>query len=251
MNPPIIQLSGVSKSFTVPVRRDATILSRMIGAVRRGTGTAQVRSITALRDIDFSVERGEVIGIIGRNAAGKSTLLRVIAGIIVPEAGKVRVHARVTSLMNLSVGLHDRLTVRDNIFLGCSLLGMRHAEIKIAFDSIVEFAGIGEFVEMYPYQLSLGMNQRMAFAIAVSCHPEILLLDEVFSAGDAAFVAKSEKRMAEIIRGNVTVVMASHDLDRVSHLCDRVLWLDHGALVMQGNPVEVISAYRKQTIPQQ
>lgn len=241
----IIDLRHISKAFTIHARSDATILSRMADLVPLGHKRHTTKCIQALSDISLQVRQGEVLGIIGENTSGKSTLLRVIAGILYPDSGFREVNGTITPLINLSVGLRHRLTVRDNIFLACSLYGMQQRTIHNSFASIVGFAGIEQYLDMYPYQLSLGMSQRLSFSIAVHTKPEVLLLDEVFSAGDIAFQEKAKKRMIEMIQGEATVVMVSHNADHVRSLCDTVLWLDRGTVKMIGNAKDVMHAYQE------
>jgi lipopolysaccharide transport system ATP-binding protein len=243
MNKTIIKLQGISKAFTIHTRSDATILSRMADMIPSENKRHTVRKLQALSDISLDVKKGEVLGIIGRNASGKSTLMRIIAGILDADSGKREVHGNITSVMNLGVGLRHRLTIRDNIFFACSLYGMRHSDIRKAIPDIIEFAGIEDCLDMYPYQLSSGMSQRMSFSIAIHTNPEILLLDEVFSAGDIAFQKRAIERMTTLIKSNVTVVIVSHSLDRIEELCDHVIWLDEGRILLEGPPSAVLQNF--------
>lgn len=241
-----IDVDNVSKEFIVPVRRDATVLLHLRSLFRKTPVVAPPgAAIAAVRDLSFRVRKGEVLGVIGKNGSGKSTLLRLLAGILTPDAGAVTVNGPVTSLINLSVGLRHRLSVHDNIFLCCALFGMSRKETLARFDDIVQFAELDDALDLTPAQLSNGMNQRLAFSIAVHADPEVLLLDEVFSAGDIGFVAKSEKRMTDLIRGRATVVMVSHSPGQMRKLCDRVLWMDKGKACMIGDPATVVDAYIK------
>lgn len=240
---PVISLQNVSKSFYAHARTDASLLSRLADLAPSGSKRLHAEYIEAVRDVSFSVSKGEVLGLIGSNAAGKTTLLRLIAGIFGPDEGTVSVRGTVTSLINLSVGLRDRLTVRDNISFYCSLFGLSRDQIHDAFPRIIEFAGIERYVDMYPYQLSMGMTQRLAFSIAVHTNPEILLLDEVFSAGDVHFQAKAEAKMMEMIRSDITVVMVSHQLEHITKLCDSAIWLENGSVREAGPPADVVAHY--------
>lgn len=245
MSIPIINLEHVSKAFTVHARSDATILSRMADLVPSDKKRHTTRYIRALSDVSLQIRPGEVVGIIGKNASGKSTLLRIIAGILYPDEGVRDVTGTVTPLINLQVGVKHRLTVRDNIFLACSLYGMEQSDIAKALPSIVEFAGVEQYLDMYPYQLSTGMSQRLAFSIAIHTKPEILLLDEVFSAGDIAFRARAQKRMIALIKSEVTVVMVSHDMKQIKNLCDRVLWMENGKIREQGDASSIVKKYEE------
>jgi ABC-type polysaccharide/polyol phosphate transport system ATPase subunit len=241
----VIKLRDISKAFTVHARSDATILSRMADLMPSDAKRHGKKYIQALSDISLDVEKGEVLGVIGKNASGKSTLLRIIAGIHTPDSGEREVHGVVTPIINLNVGLKHRLTIRDNIFLACSLYGMRHGNIQRTLSDIVEFAGIEEYIDMYPYQLSTGMSQRLSFSIAVHTKPEILLLDEIFSAGDLSFQERAKARMTELIRSHVTVVMVSHSLPNISRLCDKVVWMDKGTIREYGDAQDIVKSYRE------
>lgn len=244
MNPhPVIAVQNACKTFRVQSRKDATILSRAADVFPSGTKRHSALDIEAVRDVSFTVCEGEVLGVIGKNTSGKTTLLRLIAGIFAPDSGTIFTKGNVIPLMNVSVGLHNRLSVRDNIYLACSMYGMTRAEIRDAFPSILDFAEGEKYTDMYPYQLSQGMNQRLAFSIAVHTKPEILLLDEVFSAGDIHFQKKAGAKMRELICGSVTVVMVTHNVDLVRELCDRVLLLEEGRVKRMGTPAEVCDAY--------
>jgi len=241
---PIISLRNVSKKFHVPKRKDKTILSYLAHAFSESDHLHAEQNIDAISHVSFDVYKGEVLGIIGKNASGKTTLLRVIAGIMQPDSGDVDVRGSITSLINLSVGLQPRLTVRDNIHLACALLGMNRKETRQNFDSIIMFGELKQYIHMYPFQLSTGMNQRLSFSIAVHTTPEVLLLDEVFSAGDIYFQQKAAQKMKELIESDVTVVMVSHDLKKIVEMCDRVLWLESGVVRAYGPVKPIIQDYR-------
>ena len=239
-----IRLTNVSKRFTIPARREETTLSCIIHSLRGARKRIPVdHSLWALKDIHLTVHPGEVVGVVGNNASGKSTLLRIIAGILLPDSGTRDIRGPVTSLMNLGAGLKYQLTVRDNIFLACSLYGMTRRTTQNIFDAIVEFGELRDCLDMFAYQLSGGMIQRLTFSIAVFSDPDILLLDEVFSAGDIGLKEKSERKMEEMIRSHITVVIVSHEMKVLRRLCDRVVWLEHGVIRMMGTPEDVLSAY--------
>ena len=241
-NPPVITVANISKAFWVHARTDATLLSRMADFFPSGAKRLHSRKIEAVHDVSLTVEKGKVLGVIGKNAAGKSTLLRLIAGILIPDEGEVSVDGKIVSLISLSVGLRPTLSICDNIYLACSLFGMPRSQIKSVYSEILDFAGITD-ATMYPYQLSTGMNQRLSFSIAVHTTPEILLLDVVFSAGDIGFQAKALERMEKLIKGDTTVVMVSHSIERIRTLSDSVLWLDAGSVRMFGKTDDVVNAY--------
>jgi len=198
-----------------------------------------------LREISFSVEGGEVVGIVGENGSGKSTLLRIIAGIYDRDGGEVKTKGKIIPLINLNIGLMDRLTMEDNIYLCCGLFGLSRKETKRSFDSIVEFSELINFVNTKIYQFSEGMKQRLSFSIAVHCNPDILLLDEVFEVGDEDFKIKSANKIKDFVKSGVTVLLVSHELQLIERYCDRAIWLDKGSIVKQGKAQEVVERYSK------
>jgi ABC-type polysaccharide/polyol phosphate transport system ATPase subunit len=199
----------------------------------------------ALRNITLTVGAGEAIGIIGGNGAGKSTLLRVAAGIIAPAEGEAVVRGTLAPLIELGTGFDGELTGRENIFFNGALLGHSRAELLERMVEIVEFADIGEFIDAPLRTYSTGMVSRLAFAIATTIDPQILLLDEILSVGDAAFKQKCRERIREFWKRGTTVVLVSHDLKSVIDHCTRVFWLDHGQILQAGEPEAVIAAYRE------
>lgn len=199
----------------------------------------------ALNDVSFAVKTGETVGIIGPNGSGKSSCLSLIAGTTSPTTGVVRTRGRISSLLELGAGFHSELTGRENIFLNGSILGISRRAIKERFDRIVDFAGVGEFLDMPVKFYSSGMYVRLGFAIAVETDPDILLVDEVLAVGDIAFQTKCFSRIREFQRMGKTILMVSHGLQTVEEFCDRVFLLHHGRLVAQGDPAEVIFAYLK------
>lgn len=202
----------------------------------------------ALRDVTFTIDRGEVVGIVGRNGSGKSTLLKLIAGVTAPSEGEVRVLGRVSPLIELGAGFHPDLTGRENIQMNASILGMTAKEIAARFDEIVDFAELHEFVDTPVKRYSSGMYMRLGFSVAVHANPEILLIDEVLSVGDAYFQEKCLARMEEFKKQGVTIVVVSHSMDLVTEFCDRVMILDHGKLLDQGAPEAMVEEYLE-TVP--
>jgi len=199
--------------------------------------------IWALRDVSFNVSHGEVIGIIGRNGAGKSTLLKVLSRITEPTAGKVILHGRVGSLLEVGTGFHPELTGRENIYLSGAVLGMRRAEIQRKFDEIVHFAEVEKFLDTPVKRYSSGMYVRLAFSVAAHLEPEILLVDEVLAVGDASFQKKCLGKMGDVASEGRTVLFVSHNMIAVQNLCQRVLWINSGHLQQEGATNEVISNY--------
>ena len=200
----------------------------------------------ALRDVSFEVRRSEAVGIIGHNGAGKSTILKLLANITAPTTGEIKINGRLSALIEVGSGFHPELTGRENIYLNGSILGMRRREITEKLDSIVEFAGIREFLDTPVKRFSSGMYVRLGFSIAAHLDPDILLLDEVLAVGDAAFQAKCLQRIDELKNSGTTIIFVSHDLSAVERVCDRVLYLKAGAIKKDGLPREVIETYNKE-----
>jgi lipopolysaccharide transport system ATP-binding protein len=201
------------------------------------------RQLWALRDIDIDVMDGETVGVIGHNGAGKSTLFKVLAKITPPSEGRVEVRGRLGSLLEVWTGFHPELTGRENIFLSGSVLGMRRAEITTKLDEIIDFAGIERFLDTPVKRYSSGMYLRLAFAVAAHLEPDILLVDEVLSVGDADFQKKCMGKMANVGASGRTVLFVSHSMPAVLRLCPRVVLLDHGRLIADGPAAEVVRAY--------
>ena len=197
----------------------------------------------ALRDVSFSVERGQIIGIIGRNGAGKSTLLRLITGIYRPTSGQIRVQGRLASLLELGAGFHPDLTGRENIFLYGSILGMTRREVRERLPAIVEFSELGDFLDAPVRTYSLGMFLRLAMATALQMEPDLLLVDEALGVGDVGFQQKTFARILQMKKENRSILFVSHHMALIRHLSDRVLWLEAGECRAFGAPEEVIPQY--------
>lgn len=199
----------------------------------------------AVRDVNFEVERGEALGIIGHNGAGKSTILKLLANITAPTDGEITINGRLSALIEVGSGFHPELTGRENIFLNGSILGMRRREIADKFDSIVDFAGVRQFIDTPVKRFSSGMYVRLGFSIAAHLDPDILLLDEVLAVGDAAFQAKCIRRISELKEAGTTIVFISHDLGAVERLCDRTILMRRGEIAASGDTREVIAEYQR------
>jgi lipopolysaccharide transport system ATP-binding protein len=200
-------------------------------------------TVWALRDINFSVQRGEAIGIIGRNGAGKSTLLKILSRVTAPTSGVIKAKGRVASLLEVGTGFHSELTGRENIFLNGAIMGMSRAEVHRKFDEIVDFSGVDRYIDTPVKRYSSGMYVRLAFAVAAHLEPEILVVDEVLAVGDAEFQKKCLGKMSEVASGGRTVLFVSHNMTAVSALCDRALLLDRGQSVAQGSVESILSKY--------
>jgi ABC-type polysaccharide/polyol phosphate transport system ATPase subunit len=199
----------------------------------------------ALRDVNLQVAPGEAVGIIGANGAGKSTLLKVLSRVLRPERGGVRVRGRLGGLIEVGAGFHGDLTGRENIFVNGAILGMSRREIRSKFDSIVEFSGIGDFLEMPVKRYSSGMYVRLGFAIAAHMEPDVLLVDEVLSVGDVSFKTRCMDAMRRFLRRGTAILFVSHNLSQVKRFCDRVALLDHGGVRCSGTPDEAINEYSR------
>ncbi|MBN2310791.1 MAG: ABC transporter ATP-binding protein [Candidatus Hydrogenedentes bacterium] len=237
----IIDVQNVSKTYRPRQAGGGSLAGLLNPFRRRPTGC-----VHALSDVSFSVEAGESFGIIGANGSGKSTLLKLLAGVTVPTSGHVAVEGRVASLLELGAGFHPWLTGRENIYLNGRIMGMSRGEIDAAFDAIVEFSGVGEFIDNPLDTFSSGMFVRLGFAVAVHANPDIFLVDEVLSVGDEAFQRKCRERIGLLRERGKTIVFVSHDLGIVNALCDRVILLSKGRLIARESPRETIDFYLRQ-----
>lgn len=197
----------------------------------------------ALRNVSFDVNKGEIVGIIGRNGAGKSTLLKILSKITPPARGRVEIHGRTSSLLEVGTGFHNELTGRENVYLNATILGMRKKEVDRKFDEIVEFSGVEKFLDTPVKRYSSGMRVRLAFAVAAHLEPEILIIDEVLAVGDAAFQEKCLNKMQDVGNEGRTVFFVSHNMQAVTRLCERVISLDGGQVVADGPAHDIVAAY--------
>lgn len=197
-----------------------------------------------MRDITFDILPGECVGIIGRNGSGKSTLLKIIARIIQPTSGEIRVTGRVSALLELGAGFHPDLTGRENIYLNASVLGLTKEETEGLFDDIVEFSELGEFIDMPVKHYSSGMYMRLGFSVAIHVRPDVLIVDEILAVGDQSFQAKCLDRIAEMKRQGQTILYISHDIRTIAQLCNHVIWLEHGEVRMSGPTESVLDHYQ-------
>jgi ABC-type polysaccharide/polyol phosphate transport system ATPase subunit len=237
-----LEVNQVSKKYLI--RRSSADAAN--GGGSRWRNLLRRRSeFWALRNVSFAVERGEALGIIGHNGAGKSTILKLLSNITAPTSGEIVIDGRLAALIEIGSGFHQELTGRENVYLNGALLGMRRREITAKLDSIVEFAGVERFIDTPVKHYSSGMYLRLGFSIAAHLDPEILLLDEVLAVGDAAFQAKCLDRVTELKRAGTTIVFISHNLHAVSRLCERTLLLRSGEIVLDGPTNDVIAEYEK------
>jgi homopolymeric O-antigen transport system ATP-binding protein len=250
--PPIIEVENLSKCYRLGQFNARTLREEIERLLQRVGGSAHGKAAEsefwALRDVSFSVEAGEVVGIIGRNGAGKSTLLKILSRVTEPTGGSARLRGRVASLLEVGTGFHPELTGRENIYLNGAILGMTRAEIRRKFDEIVDFSGVEKFLDTPVKRYSSGMYVRLAFAVAAHLEPEILIVDEVLSVGDAEFQKKCLGKMADVASGGRTVLFVSHNLAAIENLCGRAAVLEKGHMICVLKTVEAIQRYIS-TIP--
>lgn len=238
---PAIEIRGLGKVY----QRNLSLRSsfaRGLGLGRHGAG-ANGGGVVALDDVSFSVGRGEAFGIIGRNGAGKSTLLQIVAGTLQATSGECRVRGRVTALLELGSGFNPEFTGRENIYLAGAILGISRAEMERKFERIVAFADIGDFIEQPVKTYSTGMMMRVAFAVAISVEPDVLIIDEALSVGDILFQQKCSRRLHELVNAGVTLLVVTHDVSFVLNMCQRALWLDHGRMRYLGEAGACVREY--------
>lgn len=239
--PVVVDVTDVSKRFTV--RKDSSLKERIVTLGKAGRRHRE--DYWALNDVSVQIRAGSTLGLIGHNGSGKSTLLKVIGGIIQPTTGQVRQRGRVAALLELGAGFHPDLTGRENVYLNASLLGLTREETGARFAEILEFSGIGDFIDTQVKFYSSGMYVRLAFAVAVHTDPDILLVDEVLAVGDEAFQKKCMDKIEEFQKEGRSIIFVSHALGQIEELCDRVLLLDHGKVVFDGIPETAVERFRE------
>ena len=243
----MIQVEGVSKKFCRSLRQSLTY--GMIDLAREMSGRpsqgSKLRSeeFWALNNVSFSVRRGETLALIGRNGAGKSTMLKMLNGVLRPDVGRITVRGRVQALIELGAGFSPILSARENVYINAAMLGMPKADIDRALPEIMEFAGLEEFVDAPLQSFSSGMKTRLGFAVATQLDPDVLLLDEVLAVGDLAFQEKCMRRMDAFRRRNKAIIFITHNLYQVEAMCNSAVWLEHGEVVFQGRSIDVLREY--------
>jgi ABC-type polysaccharide/polyol phosphate transport system ATPase subunit len=245
-----IQMDAVWKKFQRGERHDSLrdlvpAVARRILHGARPAGQLGADDFWALRDVSFEVQRGDALGIIGHNGAGKSTLLKILTKLLRPTLGTYMTQGRVGALIEVTAGFHPDLTGRENIFLNGSIIGMKRADIERLFDAIVDFSGIGDFIDTPVKRYSSGMNARLGFSIAAHLEPEILIIDEVLSVGDYTFQGKCIRWMQDLLKSGTTVIFVSHNMDAVLSLCNSAILLDHGQVASKGELTKVVGDYYK------
>ena len=241
----VINLDKVGVRYRIPSERISSFKEYSIRWIQR---KVTHRDFWALQDVNLSVNRGETLGLIGHNGAGKSTMLKLIARVFRPTAGRVVVVGKVAPLLEFGAGFHPELTGRENIYLNGALMGFSRQEMEEKFEGIVDFAELWDFIDVPLRTYSSGMGARLGFAVATDVEPDILLIDEVLSVGDESFQRKSSARMQEFRDQGATTMLVSHNMDIVIKMCDRTAWLDHGQIKAVGKTSDVVQAYLQSQI---
>jgi len=235
-----IKVSNLSLTYRTTFTKNQTLRSALRDVRHR---ERNVHTVEALKDVSFEIPHGTVLGVIGQNGAGKSSLLRTLTGIMPPTAGRIEVRGRISTLLALGVAFNTELSGTENILLAGLASGMTREEVAERRKEIVDFAEIGDFIDMPTKTYSSGMSQRLAFSVAVHMDPDILLIDEALSAGDAKFKTKAQEKMQELMKSARTLVLVSHGLNSILDLCNDAIWLEKGELKMHSDPKSVVDAY--------
>lgn len=239
---PIIEVNHVTMRFRMANDRINSIKEYLVQFLKK---RLKYSEFEALKDVSFTVERGEIVGLIGHNGAGKSTMLKIISRIMKPTEGNVVVRGNVVPMLELGSGFDYDMTGRENIFLNGAILGYSEEFLKSKYQEIVDFSELGPFIDTPIRNYSSGMISRLAFSIASAVNPEILIVDEILGVGDADFQIKSQNRMMEMMGGGTTVLMVSHNIKQIREMCDRVVWIEHGQVVDYGDAEHLCSEYEK------
>lgn len=238
----VIDVSHVSMHFNLMVEKVDSLKEYVVKLLK---GKLLYNDFTALKDVSFQVKKGEIVGLVGFNGAGKSTMLKILAGVLTPTKGSVKVIGTVAPLIEVGAGFDPELTARENVYLNGAILGHSKAFMDSKFDEIIDFAELKDFVDVPVKNFSSGMYARLGFAIATMVKPDILIVDEVLSVGDYKFQEKCERRIQKMIDDGVTIILVSHDIGMIERLCTKVVWLDHGNLKDIGNTDKICFEYRK------
>ncbi len=238
----VIEIQDVSVRFNLEQEKTDTIKEYVLKMIQR---KLKFNEFYALKNVSFSVKKGEAVALIGVNGSGKSTMLKVIAGVLQPTAGKARVHGSIAPLIELGAGFDMDLTARENIYLNGAVLGYSRSFIDKNFDEIVSFAELQDFIDVPVKNYSSGMVARLGFAIATQVRADILIVDEILAVGDFMFQQKCYRRMEEMLSGGTTLLFVSHDAEQVKKLCSRAIWLDHGHVMADGRAADVCEEYRR------
>lgn len=237
----MIEVKNVSMRFNMAGDKINSLKEYMVQLL---SGKIKKKEFFALQDVSFDIQQGEVVGIVGHNGAGKSTILKVISGILSPTKGEIKINGNIVPMLELGSGFDYDLTGRENVFLNGAILGYTEEFLNEKYDDILAFSELGEFIDMPIRNYSSGMLMRLAFSIATVVQPEIMIVDEILSVGDAEFQQKSLDRMMEMMSGGTTVLFVSHSIAQIEQMCNRVVWLDHGQVKMVGDASDVCAAYQ-------
>lgn len=238
----IIEVRNVSVKYIIGDFKDIGIKEYLIKKIK---GEMVVKEKWALKNISFAIEKGDLLGIVGSNGSGKSTILKVLAGIMPPTEGSVSVNGKIAPLLELGAGFDTDLTVRENIFLRGAMLGYTKKFIMDKYPEIIEFSELKEYEDVAFRRLSSGMKSKLAFSLASMVHPDILVLDEVLSVGDIAFQKKSSHKMKELIHSGITTILVSHSMQQIRSICTKVVWIEQGEMMGIGNTKEICDKYEK------
>lgn len=238
----VIDVSHVSMHFNLMVEKVDSLKEYVVKLLK---GKLLFNDFTALNDVSFQVKKGEIVGLVGFNGAGKSTMLKILAGVLTPTEGSVRVIGSVAPLIEVGAGFDPELTARENIYLNGAILGHSKEFMDSKFDEIIDFAELKDFVDVPVKNFSSGMYARLGFAIATMVKPDILIVDEVLSVGDYKFQEKCERRIQKMIDDGVTIILVSHDIGMIERLCTKVIWLEHGNVKDIGSSVKICNKYKK------
>ena len=239
----MIDVDHVSMRFNLGIEKGFSLKQGFIDLFNKEKRQNKKKNeFWALKDVNFKINKGEVVGFIGSNGAGKSTLLKVVAGVMKPTKGSVAAYGNICPMIELGAGFDPQLTARENIYLNGAVMGYSKELIESKFDEIVEFSELKDFLDVPVQNFSSGMTARLAFSIATIVDPEILIVDEILSVGDIAFQAKSEAKMLSMIGGGTTVLFVSHSLEQIKKMCDRIIWIEHGVVQKSGGK-EVCDEY--------
>ncbi len=243
----MIDINNIGMKFNLGIERDNSLKMTFIRLFDRKKKNSK-SEFWALRHVSFHVDKGDVVGLIGSNGAGKSTLLKVVSGVMKPTEGTIEVNGVISPMIELGAGFDGDLTARENIFLNGAILGYSKEFLLEKFDEIVEFSELKDFLDVPVKNFSSGMVAKLAFSISTVVNPEILIVDEILSVGDIKFQEKSKNKMMSMITGGTTVLYVSHSLESIRELCNKVIWLEHGEVVMAGDTLEVCDAYYKKQL---
>lgn len=238
----MISVKNVSMKFDLGIEKENSFKEKFISIFDKKRRRKK-EFFWALKNVSFEVKKGEVVGLIGSNGAGKSTMLKVVSGVMKPTKGKVEIEGSIAPMIELGAGFDSELTARENIYLNGAVLGYSEKFLNSKFDEIVEFSELKDFLDVPIKNFSSGMIAKLAFSISTVVNPDILIVDEILSVGDIKFQEKSLNKMMELIKGGTTVLYVSHSLESIREICDKVIWLDHGEVVKVGNTKKICDEY--------